>query len=124
MDRATRDAVVTGYEQLIPALTLPDRNDRHVLAAAIAGNCHVIVTANLKDFPEEVLEPFGIEVQHPDEFLCNHLNLAQGLFCSCVQKVRKRLKAQPYTVDEYLDTLTRCGLVATAAELRPFAELL
>jgi len=124
LDKATRDALVTGYENLIPLLELPDPDDRHVLAAAIVGRCDVIVTANLKDFPARVLERFGIEAQHPDEFLCNHLNLAQGLFCSCVQKVRRRLKNPPYTTEEYLETLTRNGLVATAAELRPFAELL
>ena len=124
MDKATRDALVTGHESLIPLVELPDPDDRHVLAAAIVGRCDVIVTSNLKDFPVTVLEPFGIEAQHPDEFLCNHLNLAQGLFCSCVQKVRRRLKNPPYTTEEYLETLTRSGLVATAAELRPFAELL
>jgi hypothetical protein len=78
----------------------------------------------LKHFPPTALEPFGIEAQHPDEFLCNHLNLAQGLFCSCVQKIRRRLKNPPYTTDEYLETLIRNSLVATAAELRAFAELL
>jgi hypothetical protein len=124
MDQATRDALITGYETLIPALQLPDPDDRHVLAAAIVGRCDVIVTANLKDFPESALAPFGIEAQHPDDFLCNHLNLAQGLFCSCVHKIRGRLKYPPYTTDEYLEILTRNGLVATAAELRPFAELL
>jgi hypothetical protein len=102
---------------------LPDANDRHVLAAAIVGRCDVIVTANLKDFPEAVA-PFGIEARHPDDFLCNHLNLVQGLFCRCVQKIRTRLKNPPCTADEYLATLTRNGLVATAAELRPYAELL
>ena len=68
--------------------------------------------------------PYGIDVQHPDEFLCNHLNLDQGLFCGVVQKVRQRLKKPPYTIDQYLNTLTRNGLVATASELRPFAHLL
>lgn len=124
MDRATRDALITGYDALIPSLTLPDANDRHVLAAAIVGRCDVIVTANLKDFPDTVLAPFGIEAQHPDEFLSNQLHLAQGLFCATVQKVRRRLKNPPYTIEEYLETLTRNGLVAVAAELRPFAELI
>ena len=76
MDKATRDSLVTGYEPLIASLTLPDPDDRHVLAAAIVGRCDVIVTQNLKDFPEEALARFEIEVQHPDEFLCNHLSLA------------------------------------------------
>jgi hypothetical protein len=124
MDRATRNCLVSGYESLIPSLQLPDSEDRHDLAAAIVGHCDVIVTQNLKHFPDEALAPYGIDVQHPDEFLCNHLNLAQGLFCSAIQRVRHRLKNPPYTINEYLDTLTQNGLVATAAELRPFAALL
>jgi hypothetical protein len=86
---------VTGYEILIDTLSLPDPNDRHVLAAGIIGRCDVIVTQNLKDFPADVLASYGIDVQHPDEFLCNHLNLAQGVFCSAVQRVRSRLKNPP-----------------------------
>jgi predicted nucleic acid-binding protein len=122
MDLHTRDALVTGYEALIPTLTLPDPDDRHVLAAAIAGRCDVIVTQNLKDFPETVLATFGIEAQHPDDFLCNQMSLAPGLFCSAVRKVRARLKTRPYSVEQYLDTLTRQGLVATVAELEQFAD--
>jgi len=124
MDKATRDCLITGYQDIIPSLHLPDPNDRHILAAAIVGRCDVIVTANLKDFPDTALQPFGIDAQHPDEFFCKHLNLAPGLFCSCVQKVRRRLKNPPYSIAEYLGTLTRNGLVATAAELRVFEELL
>ena len=124
MDNHTRDCLVTGYESLIPSLNLPDPDDRHVLAAAIVGRCDVIVTQNLKDFPEAGLAPYGIETQHPDDFLLNHLNLSPGIFCSAVRKVRARLKNPPYSVAEYLDTLTRQGLVATVAELEQFSELL
>lgn len=124
MDKATRDSLVDGYHALIPALTLPDADDRHVLAAAIVGRCDVIVTQNLADFPAGALEPFGIDVQHPDEFLTNHLHLAPGVFCIAVRKVRARLKNPPYSVEAYLGTLTQLGLVATAAELGGFAELL
>lgn len=124
MDSHVRDCLVTGYEAIIPAIELPDQDDRHVLAAAIIGRCDVIVTQNLKHFPDAALAPYGITVQHPDEFLCNHLNLAQALFCGVVQKVRRRLVKPPYSIEEYLDILTRSGLVATAAELRPFSELL
>ncbi len=35
MNAHVRDCLVTGFEGLIPALTLPDPGDRHVLAAAI-----------------------------------------------------------------------------------------
>ncbi len=124
MDLHTRDCLISGYEGLIPSLQLPDPEDRHVLAAAIAGRCDAIVTQNLKDFPEAVVASYGIDVQHPDEFFCNQLNLAQGAFCGAVQKVRRRLQNPPYTIEQYLDILTSNGLVATAAELRPFADLL
>jgi len=124
MDMSTRDSLVTGYEHLIASLNLPDPDDRHVLAAAIVGRCDVIVTHNLKDFPNELLAAYGIEAQHPDEFLSNHLNLAPGIFCSSVQKVRRRLRNPPYSVDQYLENLIQCGLVATVAELKTFAQLL
>jgi hypothetical protein len=109
---------------LIDTLSLPDPNDRHVLAAAIVGRCDVIVTQNQKDFPDEALAPLDIEAQHPDEFLCNHLSLAPGVVCGAVRKVRARLQKPPYSVEEYLATLTRQGLVATVTELQPFADLL
>ena len=124
MDTAVRDALITGYEALIETLVLPDPDDRHVLAAAIVGRCDVIVTQNLQDFPEAVLKPYGIETQHPDDFLVNHLHLAPGKFCVAVRKVRARLKNPPYSVEDYLATLTRQGLVVTVAELEQFAELL
>ncbi|MDE2789141.1 MAG: PIN domain-containing protein [Paracoccaceae bacterium] len=75
MDQATRDCLVTGYESLIPALDLPDPDDRHVLAAAIIGRCDVIVTCNLNDFPEPAITAYGIGVQHPNEVLTNQLAL-------------------------------------------------
>jgi len=118
MDTATRDSLVTGYEALIDTLSLPDPDDRHVLAAAIVGRCDVIVTQNLKDFPEAALAPFEIEAQHP------HLSLAPGVLCGAVRKVRARLLKPPYSVEEYLATLTRQGLVATVGELQSFADLL
>src|SRR5437660_782706 len=68
MDKHAVDALVTGYEDLIPALQLPDPDDRHVLAAAIRGRADVIVTMSLRDFPSAAIAPFGIEAQHPDEF--------------------------------------------------------
>ena len=124
MDQATRDCLVTGYESLIDGLELPDPDDRHVLAAAIVGRCDVIVTQNLQDFPEAILRPYGIEAQHPDDFLLHHLRLSPGRFCVAVRKVRARLKNPPYSVADYLTTLTRQGLVATAAELEQFSPLI
>jgi predicted nucleic acid-binding protein len=67
MDGAVLDCCVSGYEDLIGALTLPDPNDRHVLAAAITCGADVIVTFDLKHFPTEVLDKYGIHIKHPDD---------------------------------------------------------
>ncbi len=75
MERAIPDCLVTSYEHLIEGLTLPDANDRHVLAAAITGHADAIVTFNIKDFPSATLDSFGIEVQTPDEFVLNQIML-------------------------------------------------
>ncbi|KPQ07188.1 MAG: PIN domain [Rhodobacteraceae bacterium HLUCCA12] len=50
-------------------LDLPDRGDRHVLAAAIAGHAHLIVTANLRDFPPRALGPYGLHARSPNDFV-------------------------------------------------------
>ncbi|MCA9226944.1 MAG: PIN domain-containing protein, partial [Planctomycetales bacterium] len=65
MNEALRDCLVTEYEHLVESLSLPDPDDRHVLAAAIHANAEVIVTFNLKDFPLEKLDPLGLEAMHP-----------------------------------------------------------
>lgn len=100
MDEHAEDALVTGYEDLIPGLQLPDPNDRHVLAAAIRGRADVIVTANLRDFPAETLAEFGIEAQHPDEFVLHLLDLAPGIVADAARKHRESLKNPPKTIDE------------------------
>ena len=123
MNQATRDCLVTGYEMLIPSLDLPNPDDRHVLAATIVGRCDVIVTQNLKDFPEEALKRYDIETLHPDGFLSNHLALEPGLFCSALRKVHARLKNPPFSAEDYLAILTHQGLVATTADLEQFKDL-
>jgi predicted nucleic acid-binding protein len=62
MDQHTQDALVSGYEELVEGLQLPDPNDRHVLAAAIRGHADVIVTTNTRHFPVQALRP--LELSH------------------------------------------------------------
>ncbi|MDR1187954.1 MAG: PIN domain-containing protein [Bifidobacteriaceae bacterium] len=69
MRTAQPDALVTGFEHLITAMT-NDPKDRHVLAAAVRARSKMIVTENLADFPPESVTPHGISVITADVFLC------------------------------------------------------
>ncbi|MEM7211722.1 MAG: PIN domain-containing protein [Pseudomonadota bacterium] len=62
------DAMVSGSGDLETVLELPDPADVHVLAAAIRGSAGTLVTFNLRDFPNRLVTPHGIEVSHPDRF--------------------------------------------------------
>src|SRR5215467_7169425 len=81
MNTRVRDCLVTGYENLIEKLTLPDRNDRHVLAAAILAGADVIVTFNLTDFPADILSQFSIETRHPDDFVLALMDRDEEVVC-------------------------------------------
>jgi predicted nucleic acid-binding protein len=124
MNAYARDGLVTGFEQLIDVLELPDPDDRHVLAAAIKGRADLIVTINLKDFPAEKLDHWGIEAQHPDEFLTHQFHLSQPVFLQAVKMVRLRLKNPPKSVEDYLDILRTQGLLATVKVIEPFDQFL
>lgn len=124
MDQAVPDCLVTGYEPLIDSLTLPDAGDRHVLAAAIRCQAGVIVTFNLDDFPVDIIGRYGIEAQHPDEFIGHLLDLDPGAVCNAARLQRQALNSPARTPHEFLDTLLRQGLAGTVAQLSEMIELL
>ena len=118
------DALITDYEHLIDDADLPDPDDRHVLAAARHGHCDTIITQNLRDFPGEILIPFGIEVYHPDDFLLVFLETYPDGFFSAIRAIRARLKNPPYTLDAYLANLSQLNLDKTVTVLRQYSHLL
>jgi len=124
MNRAVMGCLVDGYQSLIDAVTLPDADDRHVLAAAIHCSADAIITANLKHFPKTELAKYDIEAQHPDEFLHHQFGLDQASMIIAAQRVRKRLKNLPKTAEEYLETLEAQHLPQTVSKLRPYVAVL
>jgi predicted nucleic acid-binding protein len=112
------------WKLIEPSLELPDVNDRHVLAAAIAGHADSIVTINIKDFPASVLIPLGITALHPDEFLLQQLELEPLVVLPAFKVMRARLKNPAFTPEKFADVLERNGLIQTAAFLRQALQLL
>lgn len=124
MDRAVPDALVSGYESLCSSLELPDPGDRHVLAAAIKCGASVIVTFNLRDFPEEVLASFEIEAMHPDDFIADLFDLDRAAVLQAAQAQRRSLKHPPHTAREYLARLAQQGLTQSVKLLSEFERLI
>lgn len=117
MEQAFPDAGVTGYAGLIEGLSC-DPKDRHVLAAAIHGQCQVIVTFNTKDFPPSSLAGSGISVVHPQDFLLDQLDLyprlvQQALWTQAAVATRPEL-----SYSELLSRLRRSGVSAFVDEVR------
>ncbi len=124
MDQHVRDCLVEGYEELIKGITLPDPNDRHVLAAAIKANAQTIVTYNLSDFPAASLSKYGVEAQHPDDFLRFWLDQATAKVIKIIRETRQSLRKPPKTPSEYLAILEGQSLPRTCACLREYIDFL
>ena len=114
MNLHAEGSLVEDYETLIPTLALPDQDDRHVLAAAIASEASVIVTFNLADFPNKVLTAYGVEAQHPDLFLSQLFDAEPAAFVATLQEMVAELKTPPRTLEQHLDVLREQRLFQTA----------
>jgi predicted nucleic acid-binding protein len=112
------DAWVTGYEPLVLGLTLPDPDDRHVLAAAIRCGAQHIITDNRKDFPSDVLEEFDVEAISADEFLMRTFELYPDPALAVLKALRAALVKPPFGPSEFIMDLTRKGMPRLASALK------
>ncbi|QQG38075.1 MAG: PIN domain-containing protein [Candidatus Kaiserbacteria bacterium] len=124
MGIAFPDALIECNGVAVPGLKLPDAKDEHVVIAALCGRCDLIVTANTKHFPSDVLAPFGIEVQHPDQFLTHHLSLERDQTLETIKEHRKALKNPRLSFDDYLKCLINAGLVIFPNHLKEAEKLI
>lgn len=124
MDRHVRDAVVENDRHLIPALELPDPDDRHVLAAAIRGHADVIVTYDLRHFPPSTLKLYGIEAQHPDEFIDHLVDLDEARVLAAIRDQRAAVENPTIGREDFVASLDTLRLKRTAKHLRRAIHLI
>ncbi len=118
IDSNIHDCLVEGYEHLIPCIgEMPDNDDRHVLAAAMKCGAELIVTFNLKDFPDSALAEYGVKAIHPDDFIAELFDLDAGACIEAVREMRASLKNPPKSQDELLATLWKQKLPQTVSRL-------
>ncbi len=105
MKDALPHAMVSAYLGHICAVTLPDPNDRHVVAAGIAGGASVILTWNLRDFPVRELKKHGLRRQTPDAFLVDLYDTAPDLTLASLANARRNLSKTRVSASGFVDIL-------------------
>lgn len=126
---AMRDAVPdwevpeAAWAPLVAGDNLTDPDDRHILAAAVAGHADCIVTANLKDFPAEIVGVYGLEVVDPDRFVINQWDLDPLIAMAAFKRMRARWRNPQATPENFAKALEQGGL-PTAQRIRDAAELI
>ncbi len=113
-------ASIAVHKGLEARLHLPDENDIHVLATAIAGGAEAIITTNRADFPRGTLAAEGIERRDPDGFLWEMWSHHPAEMARVVETVRARaeqLSGQPQPLRALLKRarLPRLGKALDAA---------
>ena len=126
--RAYADDVLDGIEAVIPKfdcpehpgdanLALPDPDDVHVAALALASRASVIVTENMRDFPRKVLEPLGIEAIRTDMFAATCLEDHPEMISGFGSRLRTLTKAEFGADRDSAAELKRVGLKRVAGIL-------
>ena len=82
----------------------------------------VIVTENLKHFPDALLGPLNVEARSGDVFLADTIALAPGRAVKAVRTMRERYRRPETTVDHLLTRMEGRGLIDTVDVLRPYRE--
>ena len=100
-------------------LHLPDDNDLHVLAAAIACGADGIVTLNATDFPRGVLAGEGLVRRDPDGLLWEFASHRPGIMAGVAEATRARAEAASGQPQPLGPLLKRARLNRLAKALHP-----
>ncbi|MCO5962526.1 PIN domain-containing protein [Sinorhizobium meliloti] len=120
MEAAFEEATVVDFDQFLSACEgLPDENDAHVVAAALKTQAAVIVTDNLRDFPEELLRRSNLEARSADAFIADTIALDTGRAVAAVRRMRERFRKPEKTADVLLLDMEANGLTETVDVLKP-----
>jgi len=93
-------------------IALPDEDDRHVIAAALAADADLICTNNTDDFPAAVMKHLGLDLLTPDELLV-HLVQVHGQQMLAAHRCAVASNSQ-FTDQSTIAALRKAGAPKTA----------
>lgn len=125
MERAFEEACVGDIDGMMETVRgLPDPDDRHIVAAALKTQAALIVTDNLRDFPEAALAPLNLEARSADAFIADTIALDPGRAVAAIRKMRERLKKPEKSAEALLLDMEAEGLTETVDALKPHVRSL
>jgi len=120
MRSAFPEAEYRDYQEIQESLNcLPDPKDHHVLAVAIACRASVIVTENLKDFPEAALKPYSIEAKSADVFIADSIDLDYPQSVKAISGMLAKLANPALTPQDWIEKLRERGMTETIDAIFP-----
>lgn len=109
MNAAFPEALHQVPQNLIDSIDgLPDPDDRHVVALAIHAQAHTIVTANVRDFPLEVLSRHDVTVLPADEFLIHQYHLDPEIMLEKLDRQAAGIRKQRTDILSLLQSAAPC----------------
>lgn len=101
-----------------------DRDDRQILAGAIAGQADMLVTENVKDFHgDAILSQWGIRVMRESTFLHILLNAYPREMVGNLQSMTAAFRRPPRNLRELVERMTRIeSLRGFGADMQRYAE--
>ena len=124
MNREAPEALVTGYEYLMPTVVLTNNEkDRHVLAAAIHCGADYVITDDKKLSNDSAFAEHSISTMHPDNFVLALLEEDESAVLAAIALQIKNLTSPPATPAQHLTNLAAQNLPKTAARLKAIPNL-
>lgn len=118
MESAFEDAMVVDFDRFFRSCEgLPDPKDAHVVAAALKTQASVIVTENLRHFPQNILAPLNLDVRSADSFIADTIALDEGRAVPAIRRMRERFKKPAMSAKDLL-------LLMEVAELTETVDVL
>lgn len=104
-------------DSFIP-IGLKDKDDEHILAAAVQANADFLLTNDVILLSEKLSEKFNIKLVKPDDFLMDEAALysPQAIKQSVNDHISSLANTKP-SMSDYLESFKKCQLVRFAAWL-------
>lgn len=111
------------YAHLVATMPGQDEDDRHHMAAAVAGSADTIVTWNRSDFPADALARMGIRVMDPDEYLCELIVEFPHQVVDTVVRLAAEKRRPPLTPSDIADRVAKAGAPNFAIRVKDHLDI-